>query len=73
MADGRENCRVGRLSVEEEVASETSFAFGYLRESTEPTSPGKSSLTLHSATAREPEPDASAAITLPKAMPWPID
>ena len=24
-------------------------------------------------TAREPEPDTSAAITLPKAMPWPID
>jgi hypothetical protein len=25
------------------------------------------------ATAREPEPDAPAAMTLPKAMPWPID
>jgi len=24
-------------------------------------------------TPREPEPDTSAAITLPKAMPWPID
>jgi len=25
------------------------------------------------ATAQEPEPDTSGAITLPKAMPWPID
>jgi hypothetical protein len=25
------------------------------------------------ATAREPEPEAPAATTLPKAMPWPID
>jgi hypothetical protein len=24
-------------------------------------------------TAAEPEPDTTAAITLPKAMPWPID